>query len=67
MDVSSSKHDLEYQWRLNDLKVGEDTMGHTMYIKNFETKHAGTYECVVSSKSEPKMSLVVEAKVELCG
>ena len=66
MDVSSSKHDLEYQWRPYDHEPTKGH-GHTMYIENFEAKHAGTYECVVSSESEPKVSLAVEVEVELCG
>ena len=69
--VKSTKP-LSYEWYFNSFKIGKDenyrgSNTSSLYIEHFESKCEGKYKCVVSTTSQPKMSMSAEFHLELDG
>ena len=68
-----STRPLTYEWSFNSLKISKDDKHYrgsdtsSLYVKHFESKHEGKYKCVVSTTSQPKMSVSAEFQLEFCG
>ena len=68
--VTSSHEQLVYEWSFNDRKIAisdkrfKNSDTNTLKIDCFECKYVGTYKCIVSTASQPTVSM--SAKVKLC-
>ena len=64
---------LTYEWYFKPLKISKDDENYrgsdtcSLYIEHFESIHEGKYECVVSTTSQPKMSMSAEFQLQLHG
>ena len=66
--VKSSDERFRFEWwadgrRIRKIKGIQGSDTDTLSIDQFENKHKGTYECIISTTSPPTMS--VSAKVDL--
>ena len=67
--VTSNREQLVYEWSFNDRKIAisdkrcKNSDTNTLKIDCFECKYVGTYKCIVSTASQPTVS--VSAKVKL--
>ena len=67
--VKCSNEQFTYEWRKDGHKIRKNDKGikgsdtGVLIIEQFENKHRGAYECVVSTTSQPIVS--VSAKLEL--
>ena len=68
--VTSNPEQLVYEWSFNDRKIAisdkrfKNSDTNTLKIDCFECKYVGTYKCIVSTASQPTVS--ISAKVKLC-
>ena len=67
---------LKYQWsriindeeeKIKDEECFKNSDSKTMVIANFEGKYAGTYRCVISTSSQPIISMTAEVELHLPG
>ena len=62
-----------YQWSVEGEKINEDDEGFknsdtdTLTIDCFESKYAGTYQCVISTSSQPIISMSAEVELDIRG
>ena len=74
LKVKSSDEKLNYEWWLDDDRIDKDDDRHykisdkgVLSIQEFEKYYEGKYKCIVSTTSQPVMSVSVEAEVNLTG
>ena len=74
--ATSSRCQLNYQWsrivneKAEKIKDGEcfiNSDSNTLIIDDFESKYAGTYQCVISTSSQPVVSMSAEMELDLPG
>ena len=71
--VTSSRDQLFYEWSFNGRKIAasderfkmSDT--NTLKIDYFECKYVGTYKCIVSTASQPTVSMSAKVKLHIRG
>ena len=74
--ATSNSGELEYQWsriindeeeKIQDEECFKNSDSKTMVINGFESKYAGTYRCVISTSSQPIVSMSAEVELDLPG
>ena len=72
-EVKSSDEKLNYEWWLNNKRIKEDD-GHykvnntgVLSMQEFEKNYEGKYKCIVSTTSQPVMSVSAEVELNLAG
>ena len=71
--VTSSSGQINYQWSVEGVKINKDDEGFkncdtdTLTIESFESKYAGTYQCVISTSSQPIISMSAEVELDIRG
>ena len=72
--TTASSGQLKYQWsriindegeKIEDEKCFKNSDSKTMIIHDFESKHAGTYRCIISTSSLPLVSMSAEVELDL--
>ena len=63
---------LQYEWWCDDEEIEDDdnySISDTgvLLIKEFEKEHEGKYRCIVSTTSQPVMSVSTEVQLNLTG
>lgn len=64
---------LHYQWFIDgdDINANDrrynGTNSSTLTIEHFENDHVGMYTCVISTTTQPTLSMSAESKLELEG
>jgi hypothetical protein len=74
--ATSSSGQLKYQWSIINFE-GEEIIedgehfknsdSNTLVIDCFESKYAGIYQCVISTSSQPVVSISAEVELDLPG
>ena len=71
-----STRQLEYQWsriindeeeKIEDEECFKNSDSNTLTIDGFEIRYAGTYRCVISTSSQPVVSMSAEVELDLPG
>ena len=74
--TASSSGQLKYQWsriineeeeKIEDEECVKNSDSKTLEIDGFERKYAGIYRCVISTSSQPVVSMSVEVELDLPG
>jgi hypothetical protein len=72
----ASSGQLKYQWsriinkgeeKIEDEEGVKNSDSQTLVINDFESKHAGIYRCVISTSSQPVVSVSAEVELNLPG
>ena len=72
----TSSGQLKYRWtriikerqeKIEDEECFKHIDSKTMVIDGFESKYAGTYRCVISTSSQPVVSMSAEVELDLPG
>lgn len=61
-----SNEDLNYQWFINDRKI-ENASERTLTIQQFDSENVGMYTLVVSTSSQPRVSMSANIQLDLEG
>ena len=74
--AASSSGQLKYQWsrivnereeNIEDEECFKNSDSNTLIIDCFESRYAGTYQCVISTSSRPVVSMSAEVELDLPG
>ena len=74
--TSASSGQFKYQWsriindeeeKIEDEECFKNSNSNTLVINDFEGKYAGTYRCVISTSSQPIISMTAEVELHLPG
>ena len=71
--VKRSDEKLEYKWLVDDEEIEEDDGRYklkesgVLSIQNFERKFEGNHRCVISTTSQPVLSVTAEVQLQLTG
>ena len=71
--VKYSDEKLQYEWWFDDEEIEEDDDSYSisdkgvLLIHEFEKDHEGKYRCIVSTTSQPVMSVSTEVQLNLTG
>ena len=71
--VTSNCEQLVYEWSFNDQKIAisdkrfKNSDTNTLKIDCFECKYVGTYKCIVSTASQPTVSMSAKVKLYIRG
>ena len=71
--TTSSRDQLKYQWSIEGEEISKDDENFknidsdTLIINCFESEYAGTYSCIVSTSSQPIVSMSAEVELDLPG
>jgi hypothetical protein len=74
--AASSSGQLKYQWsriinegeeKIEDDECVKNSDSKTLVIDGFEVKYAGIYQCIVSTSSQPVVSMSAEVELYLPG
>ena len=70
--VKNSDEKLQYQWLFDDEEIEDDdsfsiSNKGVLSIHEFEKDHEGKYRCIVSTTSQPVMSVLTEVQLNLTG
>ena len=71
--VTSNCEQLVYEWSFNDRKIAisdkrfKNSDTNTLKIDCFECKYVGTYKCIVSTASQPTVSMSAKVKLYVRG
>ena len=74
--TTASSSQLAYQWlrivndeeeKIEDEECLKNSDSKAMIIDGFESKYAGTYRCVISTSSQPVVSMSAEVELDLPG
>ena len=74
--TTSSSDQLQYQWsriindeeeKIEDNEYFKNSNSKVMVIDGFESKYAGTYQCVISTSSRPIVSMSAEVELDIPG
>jgi hypothetical protein len=72
--TTSSSGQLKYQWsriikegdeKIEDEDCFKNSDSDTLVIDGFEGRYAGTYRCVISTSSQPVVSMSAEVELDL--
>ena len=74
--TNSSSNQLKYQWsriineveeKIEDEECYKNSDSKILKIDCFESKYAGTYLCVISTSSQPVVSMSAEVELDIPG
>jgi hypothetical protein len=74
--ATSSSRQLKYQWsrilnegeeKIEDDECVKNSDSKTLVFDGFESKYAGIYRCVISTSSQPVVSMSAEVELNLPG
>ena len=71
--VKHSDEKLQYKWLVDDEEIEEDDGRYelkecgVLSIKEFENELEGQYQCVISTTSQPLLSVITEVQLQLTG
>ena len=74
--ATTSSCQFKYQWsriindeeeKIEDEECFKNSDSKAMIIDGFESKYAGTYQCVISTSSQPVVSMSAEVELDLPG
>ena len=74
--ATSSSCQLNYQWsriinekaeKIEDEECFKNSDSNTLIVDSFESKYAGTYQCVISISNQPVVSMSAEVELDLPG
>ena len=71
--VKASNEKLRYEWWFDDEEIEEDDERYSisdtgvLSIKEFEKDYEGEYSCIVSTTSQPVMSVSTQVQLNLTG
>ena len=71
--VTSNREQLVYEWSFNDRKIAisdkrfKNSDTNTLKIDCFECKYVGTYKCIVSTASQPTVTMSAKVKLYIRG
>ena len=74
--TTASSDQPKYQWsriindeeeKIQDEECLKNSDSKTMVIDGLESKYAGTYRCVISTSSQPVVSMSAEVELDLPG
>ena len=73
LKVRNSDEKLQYQWWFDDEEIEEDDDRYNisdtgvLSIQEFEKDYEGKYRCIISTTSQPVMSVSTEVRLNLTG
>ena len=71
--ATSSNDQLIYEWTFNGQKIARsdkrftNSDTNTLKIDYFECKYVGTYKCIVSTVTQPPVSMSTKVKLDIRG
>ena len=71
--VKDSDEKLQYKWLVDDEEIEEDDERYklkesgVLSIQEFEKEAKGLYQCIISTTSEPVLSVSTEVHLQLTG
>ena len=69
--VKSSEEKLNYVWWLNNERIRKErydvSESGVLSIQKFEKNYEGRYKCIISTRSQPAMSVSLEMQLHLTG